>query len=41
MDLCDVIRQAAEIGFEGIELANIHDKWMDLSYRPEELFCDF
>lgn len=37
MDLCDVIRQAAEIGFEGIELANIHDKWMDLSYRPEEV----
>ena len=37
MTLCDVIRKAAEIGFEGIEMANITDEWLDLSYDLEEL----
>ena len=37
MTLCDVIRRAAEIGFQGIELANITDGWLDLDYDPEEL----
>lgn len=37
MTLGDVIRKAAEIGFEGIELANITDEWLGLSYDLAEL----
>ncbi len=37
MTLCDVIRKAAEIGFEGIEMANLTDAWMNQKYDLEEL----
>ena len=37
MTLCDMIRKAAEIGFEGIEMANLTDSWMNLTYDLEEL----
>ena len=37
-DWYDVIRKSAELGFEGMELANLTDEWLrDVKYTPEGL----
>ena len=37
MNLYDIVQKAAELGFEGLELANIYDDWMGIEVDLEKL----